>query len=58
MKTLEKIMKGMTWAAWAAFVYGIVRMEKPTGASIICLVVAATWIITAALVKEEIGGER
>lgn len=58
MKTLEKIMKALTWAAWAAFVYGIATLEKPTGASVLCLVLAATWLTTSALLKEELtGGE-
>lgn len=56
MKTFEKIMKVMTWLSWAAFVYGIARLEKPTAASVICLVVAATWLITTAMLKEEFAG--
>lgn len=57
MKTLEKIMKGLTWASWAAFVYGIATLEKPTGASVLCLVLAATWLTTSALMKEELAGD-
>lgn len=57
MKTLEKITKALTWAAWAAFVYGIATLEKPTAASVLCLVLAATWLATSALVKEELAGD-
>lgn len=56
MKTIEKIMKALTWASWAAFVYGIATLERPTGASVICLVMAATWLTTSALLKEELAG--
>ena len=57
MKTLEKIMKAMTWLAWAAFVYGIATLEKPTAASCVCLVIAAAWLTTSALLKEELAGD-
>lgn len=59
MKTIEKIMKVMTWAAWLAFVYGIVTLETPTPASCFCLVMAGAWIITTAFLKEDLaGGDR
>lgn len=58
MKTLEKIMKVMTWLAWAAFVYGIATLEKPTAASCVCLVIAAAWLTTSALLKEEWAGDK
>lgn len=57
MKTLEKITKALTWASWAAFVYGIATLEKPTGASVLCLVLAATWLVTSAMLKEELAGD-
>jgi len=60
MKTLEKIMKVMTWAAWLAFVYGIARLETPTDTSCVCLVLSAAWLITSCFLKEEFakGGDR
>lgn len=58
MKTFEKIMKVMTWLAWGAFVYGIARLEKPTGTSCVCLVIAAAWLTTSALLKEELAGDK
>lgn len=58
MKTLEKIMKVMTWLAWAAFVYGIATLEKPTAASCVCLVISAAWLTTSALLKEEWAGDK
>lgn len=60
MKTFEKIMKITTWMAWAAFVYGLVTLEKPSGASILCLIFSATWLTTGIFMKEELAkdGER
>lgn len=59
MKTIEKILKVMTWLAWAAFVYGIATLEKPTAASCTCLVFSAAWLISSILLKEELaGGDR
>lgn len=57
MKTFEKIMKGMTWAAWAAFVYGIATMETPSATSCLCLVFSAVWLITGTLVQEAAGDD-
>lgn len=56
MKTLEKITKIMTWLAWLSFVYGLARLETPTGLSCTCLVFSAVWLITSALLKEELAG--
>lgn len=57
MKTFEKIMKITTWLAWAAFVYGLVTFNEPSGASILCLIFSATWIGTGIFVKEELAKE-
>lgn len=57
MKTFEKILKIMTWLAWAAFVYGIATLEKPTAASCISLVFSAAWLISSILLKEELAGD-
>lgn len=57
MKTLEKAMRVMTWAAWLAFVYGIATLEKPTAAGCVCLVLSAAWLTTSALLKEELAGD-
>lgn len=64
MKTIEKIAKAlgvtakiMTWLAWAAFVYGLGTLETPTTASCMCLVFSSLWLITSALLKEELAGD-
>lgn len=57
MKTFEKILKITTWLAWAAFVYGLVTLEKPSAASILCLIFAAVWLTTGTLLKEELAKE-
>lgn len=58
MKTLEKMMKILTWASWAVFVYCLLTIENPTGASCVGLVFSATWLITSALLKEELEGDK
>lgn len=57
MKTFEKFLKVTTWLAWAAFVYGLVTLEKPSGASILCLIFSATWLTTGTLLKDELAGD-
>lgn len=54
MKTVEKIMKIMTWASWLVFGYCLLTIENPTGESCIGLVFSAIWLITSALMKEEL----
>ena len=57
MKTVEKIMKIMTWASWLVFGYCLLTIENPTGESCIGLVFSAIWLITSALMKEELAKE-
>lgn len=57
MKTLEKIMKIMTWSSWAVFLYCLLTIDNPTGESCIGLVFSATWLLTSALIKEELAGD-
>lgn len=57
MKAFEKFLKITTWLAWAAFVYGLVTLEKPSAASILCLIFSATWLTTGIFMKEELAGD-
>lgn len=57
MKKFEKAMKVMTWAAWVAFVFGLATLETPNAFSCVCLVFSAVWLITSALLQEEIAGD-
>lgn len=57
MKSLEKALKVMTWAAWVAFAFGLATLETPNAFSCVCLVFSTAWLITSALLREELAGD-
>jgi len=57
MKAINNIMRYLTWAARVVFVASIATLERPTAFNCCGLVIAGAWLVTAAFLKEELGGD-